>query len=105
MASSTDELTEMGEAAHTAIRKNIVQLSKGITVGDIPLTLYAEGFLKDPTWELLTIREIPDSQRAAKVVLDVQNVVSTRPDMLQLFCKILSHDKVSENLAKAIHGK
>ncbi len=104
MASSTS-LTEeeKGEAAHTAIKRNILQLIKGITVGDIPPTLYSKDFITQETWELLQCDKT-DSEKGRKIVSDVQKLVHTCPDLLDTFCQILSREKATEDLAKAIHG-
>ena len=105
MASSTS-LTELekGEAAHTAIKRNIVQLIKGVTVGDIPPTLYAGEFITDETWDLLQLDKT-DGQKGRAIVSDLQKVVHTCPDVLDKICQILSREMATEDLAKAIHGK
>lgn len=82
----------------------MVQLIKGVTVGDVPPTLYSEGFLEEGTWEFLVL-EVTDSQKANKIVRDVQKVVRTCPDMLEIFCQILSRETVTQDLAKAVHGR
>ncbi len=104
MASSLTEI-QKGEAANTAIKRNIVTLIKGVTVGSIPPTLYSQDFITDETWELLQCGEITQSKKGTAIATDVQRIVRSCPDMLDTFCQILSTELVTEDTAKAIHGK
>ncbi len=104
MASSLTEI-QKGEAANTAIRRNIVTLINGVTVGNIPPTLYSQEFITEETWELLQCGEIIESKKGTAIATDVQRVVRNCPDMLDVFCQILSGELVMKDTAKAIHGK
>ncbi len=106
MASSAS-LTEIekGEAAHTAIKRNMVALITGVTQGSIPPTLYSQDLISEETWESLQCGEVIDSKKGTAIAVDVQKRVRNYPDMLDTFCQILSAEFVTKDIAQAIHGK
>ena len=101
---STLSIIEQGDAAHTAVKKNIVLLIKSVTVGIVPPTLYAKDFLDDDTWELLPVPEVSPSTKGDRIVRDIQKRVRANPNMLDTLCQILSCETGTEELAKQIHG-
>ena len=102
MASLTD--IEQGDAAHTAIQKNMVRLIRGVTIGEIPASLYAENFIDYETFELMT-KQVTDTEKGQEIAMDVLKRVRVSPDMLETFCKILSREKATEEVAKMIHSE
>lgn len=100
-----DSLTdiEMGDAAHTAVKKNILKLTRGITVGDIPLLLYQEDFLNEETWQRLS-NTVTDREKGDAMVRDVQKRVQVCPSMLKTLCQILSSEMATTEIAGMIHG-
>lgn len=106
MASSTSiTQIERGEAAFTAIKRNMPALISGVTQGNIPPTLYSKELISEETMELLLCVGIIDSKKGTAITRDVQKVVRSCPDLLDVFCQILSSEIVTEDLAKTIHGK
>lgn len=93
-----------GEVGHRVIKKHFLRLSQAVLRDKIPEKFYSEDLIDDNILEVLISPSFTETQKARRVLKQLQSSVRLIPGAFSTIVRILDEEDGTRDLAAALRG-